>query len=79
MWLCLPFYSKSETSAANCSEHCKILASDFLVFKKIYFSSDYFSVLKVTSVGTNTEWGKKIETQPEMDEEKPFQVCFIDY
>ncbi|KAF3549974.1 hypothetical protein DY000_02001449 [Brassica cretica] len=28
----------------------------------------------VTSVGTNTEWGKKIETQPEMDEEKPFQL-----
>ncbi|CDY38719.1 BnaC03g15300D [Brassica napus] len=30
----------------------------------------------VTSVGTNTEWGKKIETQPEMDEEKPFQVLY---
>ncbi|CAN6807001.1 unnamed protein product, partial [Brassica oleracea] len=28
----------------------------------------------VTSVGTNTEWGKKIERQPEMDEEKPFQL-----
>ncbi|KAG2333040.1 hypothetical protein Bca52824_004220 [Brassica carinata] len=28
----------------------------------------------VTSVGTNTEWGKKIETQPETDEEKPFEV-----
>ncbi|CAH8335287.1 unnamed protein product [Eruca vesicaria subsp. sativa] len=28
----------------------------------------------VTSVGMNTEWGKKIETQPEIDEEKPFQL-----
>ncbi|KAF8116805.1 hypothetical protein N665_0014s0067 [Sinapis alba] len=28
----------------------------------------------VTSVGVNTEWGKKIETQPETDEEKPFQL-----
>ncbi|CAH8335270.1 unnamed protein product [Eruca vesicaria subsp. sativa] len=28
----------------------------------------------VTSVGINTEWGKKIETQPEIDEENPFQV-----
>lgn len=28
----------------------------------------------VTSVGINTEWGKKIETQPETDEEKPFQA-----
>ncbi|WZZ39354.1 hypothetical protein YC2023_035613 [Brassica napus] len=32
----------------------------------------------VTSVGTNTEWGKKIETQPEMDEEKPFQMSVVD-
>ncbi|CAN6807000.1 unnamed protein product [Brassica oleracea] len=28
----------------------------------------------VTSVGINTEWGKKMEKQHETDEEKPFQV-----
>ncbi|KAL0710321.1 hypothetical protein Bca4012_017299 [Brassica carinata] len=29
---------------------------------------------KVTSVGVNTEWGKKMEKKHEIDEEKPFQA-----
>ncbi|KAL0843914.1 hypothetical protein Bca101_017160 [Brassica carinata] len=31
-------------------------------------------VIEGIGVGTNTEWGKKIETQPEIDEEKPLEV-----